>query len=59
MNKVLRQTQSKLQQLEATEHGNEKSKEIRKLRAKINESLLREEMMWNQRSRALWIKWGD
>ena len=53
MNKVLRQKQSKLQQLEATEHENEKSKEIRKLREKINESLLKEEMMWNQRSRAL------
>ena len=53
MNKVLRQKLSKLQQLEAMEHGNEKSKEIRKLREKINESLLKEEMMWNQRSRAL------
>ena len=53
MNKVLRQKQSKLQQLEATEHGNEKAEEIRKIRAEINESLLREEMMWNQRSRAL------
>ena len=59
VNKVLREKQLKLQQLEATEHGNEKSEEIRKIRAEINESLLREEMMWNQRSRALWIKWGD
>ena len=59
MNKVLRQKQSKLQQLEATEHGNEKAEEIRKIGAEINESLLREEMMWNQRSRALWIKWGE
>ena len=25
----------------------------------INEVMLREEMMWNQRSRALWIKYGD
>ena len=53
MNKVLRQKQSKLQQLEATKHGNEKAEEIRKIRAEINGSLLREEMMWNQRSRAL------
>ena len=29
------------------------------MKAVINESLLREEIMWNQRSRALWIKWGD
>ena len=25
----------------------------------INEVMLREEIMWNQRSRALWIKYGD
>lgn len=59
VNKVLKQKQSKLQQLEATKCGNEKAEEIRKLRAEINESLLREEIMWNQRSRALWTKWGD
>ena len=59
MNKVLKPKQSKLQLLEATERGNKKAKEIRKLRVEINESLLREEIMWNQRFRALWIKWGD
>ena len=53
VNKVLKQKQSKLQLLEATERGNEKAEEIRKLRLEINESLLREEIMWNQRSRAL------
>ena len=59
MNKVLKQNQSKLQVLEATDQGNEKAEEIRRLKAVINESLLKEEIMWNQRSRALWIKWGD
>ena len=59
MNKVLKQNQSKLQLHEATELGNEKVEEIRSLEVEINESLLREEIMWNQRSRALWIKWGD
>ena len=59
VNKVLKQNQSKLQLLEATELGNEKVEEIRSLKVEINESLLREEIMWNQRSRALWIKWGD
>ena len=59
MNKVLKQNQSKLQLLEATELGNEKVEEIRSLEVERNESLLREEIMWNQRSRALWIKWGD
>ena len=59
VNKVLKQNQSKLQLLEAAKLGNEKAEEIRSLKVEINESLLREEIMWNQRSRALWIKWGD
>ena len=59
VNKVLKQNQSKLQLHEATELGNEKVEEIRSLEVERNESLLREEIMWNQRSRALWIKWGD
>ena len=42
-----------------TELGNEKVEEIRSLKVETNESLLREEIMWNQRSKALWIKWGD
>ena len=29
------------------------------MRRQINEVEVREEMMWNQRSRALWLKWGD
>ena len=29
------------------------------MKNEINEILIREEIMWNQRSRALWIKWGD
>lgn len=29
------------------------------MKKEINEILIREEIMWNQRSRALWIKWGD
>ena len=33
--------------------------EIQVLKKEINEMMLREEMMWSQRSRALWIKCGD
>ena len=29
------------------------------MRREINEIQVREEMMWNQRFRALWLKWGD
>ena len=29
------------------------------MRKEINEIQVREEMMWNQRSRNLWLKWGD
>ena len=38
-------------------HG--KAEEIKGVRDEINEIQVREEMMWNQRSRALWLKWGD
>ena len=56
VNNVLKQKQGKLQLLKATECTHEKAEEIRKLKLEINETLTREEIMWNQRSRALWIK---
>ena len=37
-------------------HG--KAAEIKRVRKEINEIQAREEMMWNQRSRNLWLKWG-
>ena len=37
----------------------ESAEEIQGLKKEINEVLFREELMWNQRSRALWIKRGD
>ena len=37
----------------------EPAEEIKALKKEINEVTLREEMMWNQRSRALWVKCGD
>ena len=35
------------------------AEEIQRLKKEINEVLTREEIIWSQRSRALWIKWGD
>ena len=37
----------------------ESAEEIQALKKEINEIMIREEMMWNQRSRALWVKCGD
>lgn len=37
----------------------EPTEKIQALKKEINKVMLREEMMWNQRSRALWVKCGD
>ena len=59
VNRVLKQKQERLQLLEGLNCLHEKAEEIKGLRMEINETLTREEIMWNQRSRASWIKWGD
>jgi len=33
--------------------------EVQNLKADINKALIREDIIWSQRSRATWIKWGD
>lgn len=59
VNKILRQKQNRLQQLEAIDGVLNKAEEIKTLKKETNETLIREEIMWKQRSRALWLKWGD
>ena len=59
VNKVLKQKQKRLQQLEEMNLLHESVDEIQGLKNEVNEMMLTEEMMWNQRSRALWIKCGD
>ena len=59
VNRVLKQKQRRLQQLEELNLLHESAEEIQGLKKEINEVLFREELMWNQRSRALWIKCGD
>ena len=59
VNKVLKQKRERLQQLELWDSLHGKTDEIQKVRKEINEIQVREEIMWNQRSRALWLKWGD
>ena len=49
----------KFQQLELCDSLHGKTEEIKRVRREINEIQVREKIMWNQRSRALWLKWGD
>ena len=37
----------------------ESTEEVQALKKETNELIIREKMMWNQRSRALWVKCGD
>ena len=46
-------------QLEGLNLLHEAAEEIQSLKKEINEEMIREEMIWNQRSRALWVKCGD
>lgn len=59
VNKTLKVNQERLQQLKALNMLHETIEEIEMLKKEINEILVKEEVMWNQRSRALWIKCRD
>ena len=59
VNKTLKLKQNRLQQLESLDLLHEPAEEIKALKKEINEITLREEMMWNQRSRVLWVQCGD
>ena len=59
MNNTLKMKRNQLQQFEAIDGMVDKAEDIKCLKKEINEVLLREEIMWKQRSRALSLKWGD
>ena len=59
VNKTLKLKQNLLQQLESLDLLHEPAEEIKAFKKEINEVMLQEKMMWNQRSRALWVKCGD
>ena len=56
VNKTLRVKQQRLQEIEALNRLHETAEEIEVLRKEINELLIKEGVMWSQRSRALWMK---
>lgn len=59
VHKRLKFLKGRLHQLEAQNKLHETAVEIKEVRREINEMLTREEEMWKQRSRALWLKCGD
>ena len=56
VNNTLKMKRNQLQQLEAIDGMVDKAEDIKCLMKEINEVLLRKEIMWTQRSRALWLK---
>ena len=54
--KMLKKKKKKLQQLELCDSLHGKIEEIKRVRREINKIQVREEIMWNQRSSALWLK---
>ncbi|XP_075645968.1 uncharacterized protein LOC142617137 [Castanea sativa] len=59
VNTRLKLLKEKLQLIEGQNLLHETTNEIQALKKEINETLVREEVMWNQKSRALWLKCGD
>ena len=59
VNTRLKRLKERLQFFEGQNLLHETACEIQEVKKEINETLIREEVMWNQRSRALWLKIGD
>lgn len=57
--KSLKQKQDRLQHLESCSMLHETAEEINAVRKEINELHIKEEIMWNQRSKMLWLQNGD
>ena len=56
---VTREINKSRSQLEELMHMNADRQEIRKVSDKLNELMYKEEMLWLQRSRIMWLKEGD
>ena len=56
VNQLLKEKREQLQHLEAMNSLHGEAEKVQRLKSKINEMLTREEIMWNQRPRVMWLK---
>ena len=59
VNTRLKRLKERLQLIEGQNLLHDTANEIQALKKEINETLVKEEVMWNQKSRVLWLKCGD
>ena len=57
--RILQQKKKLLMQAEANSMNGSNHSQVRRLRAKVHDLMVKEECLWQQRSRVNWLKVGD